>query len=76
LRQVYNVDRVIEVKDTRATAMDINENVLVVGNSKGYITAYEQMWDKKNFSVSVSCSFMCYLVLGYVPRVQARQGPY
>lgn len=70
------MDRVIEVKDTRATAMDINENVLVVGNSKGYITAYEQMWDKKNFSVSVSGSSKCYLVLNHVRSVQARQGLY
>lgn len=44
----------IEVKDTRATAMDINDNVLVIGNSKGYITAYEQTWEKKTMNVGVS----------------------
>jgi len=25
--------------------MDINDNVLVIGNSKGYLTAYEQTWE-------------------------------
>jgi len=51
LRQIYTVENAIAVNDVRSTAIDINENVVVLGNSKGYITAYEQIWDNKKMTV-------------------------
>lgn len=52
LRQVYNVERAVEVTDVRSTAIDIHDYVVVLGNSKGYITGYEQTWEKKSTRVS------------------------
>ena len=42
LRQIYNFERVIEVDSVRSTTIDIYDNVVVLGNSKGYIAPYEQ----------------------------------
>lgn len=53
MRQIYIVDKAIEIDSVRCTAMDINDNVVVVGNSKGYITAYEQTWENKTMRVSI-----------------------
>ena len=52
MRQVYNVEKAIEVENVRSTAIDIHDYVVVLGNSKGYITGYEQTWEKKTMRVS------------------------
>jgi hypothetical protein len=53
MRQIYIVEKTIEIDSVRCTAMDINDNVVVVGNSKGYIRAYEQTWENKTMRVSI-----------------------
>lgn len=40
MRQIYTVDKAVDIENVRCTAIDV-DNVLVVGNSKGYITGYE-----------------------------------
>lgn len=54
MRTIYKVERAIGVNETRSTSIDINDNVVVLGNSKGYIAAYEQTWEKKQMTVSGS----------------------
>ena len=52
-RTIYKVDKAIGVNDVKSTSIDINDNVVVLGNSKGYIAAYEQTWEKKQMTVSL-----------------------
>ena len=40
-RVIYNFDKVIDVENVKSTTIDIYDNVVVLGNSKGYVAPYE-----------------------------------
>lgn len=46
-RTVYNFSTAIVVNEHRITSLDAFDNVVVLGNQKGYVTPYEQRFDPK-----------------------------
>lgn len=47
-RQVYEHSKVIELKDSRISALGAHDNVTILGNTKGYVYPYEQISDPKS----------------------------
>jgi len=53
-RNVYYFNQALEIKEYRATAIDVFENVMVIGNEKGYVYPYEISVNPKD---KKKCSF-------------------